>query len=1079
MLLKITRTKLQFCFVLFSFLITFTAIAQQRRVTGRVLGADRKPVAGASVTINGTTTGTQTDAAGNFSVSVPGGKNALTISSVGFESQNVTIPASNNISTTLRTATSNLNEIVVTGYSTQRKKDLTGSVAVVDVANMKKVPAGTGEEALQGQASGVTIVTSGQPGAGSDLRIRGFSSLGANDPLVIVDGVPGDLHNINVNDIESLQVLKDASASIYGIRGSNGVVIITTKKGRPGKAKVTYDAYYGVTEKGKGFDLATPQQTADAIWLQMLNSGLKPSDSTWGTKQYGKGVTPVLPDYLIPTGAKVGDPNTDPSTYDQDKNQITLANKAGTNWYKEIFRNAVTQSHNLTVSGGAERSSYLFSVNYLNQQGTLISTDLKRYAVRANTQFNVKDKIRIGENAYIQYRDNPVIQNQNEGNPISMSYREQPIIPVRDIMGNYAGTKSEDLGNATNPVAIVERRQIYNNGRNWDINGNVFAEVDFLRHFTVRTNFGGSVNNYYYYNYSPLIYENAEGRGTGNTFNEGAGYNSSSTWNNTLTYNNTFGKHTLKALVGTEAIRNYGRSVSGTRGDYFSADPNYLSLNTGSPSGQTNSGGPYQSALFSIFGRVDYNFEDRFLVQGTIRRDGASVFAPEKRYAVFPSGSAAWRISKEDFMKSLGFVNDLKIRYSWGKLGSIGNVQGTNAYSLYGSNIGRSFYDLQGNNNTPMSGFFASTIGNPGTTFEADIISNVGVDATLFRNKFDFTIEWYKKKVSGLLYQAPVAAIYGGANPPLVNIGNIQNTGIDASATYHGGFANGLKFDVTATFTSYKNRIVTIPGNYLDVSTSDASNRLPYMSRAEVGHPVGAFFGYKILHIFQDTAEVSKAPTQDGAAPGRFRYEDNNSRDDKGNLTGKPDGKITEADRTYVGDPNPKFTYGLNISLSYKNFDFSTFLYGSQGNDIVNYVKYWTDFPQVFKGAMSREAATNSWTPQNPNAKVPMLETNANFSNTSVFNSYYVENGSFLRAKQMTVGYTLPQSALTRFGIDRLRIYVQAANLFTITKYSGLDPELQTFRNSSNGQTNNPSFGIDFGNYPHTRSYLVGVSLGF
>jgi hypothetical protein len=318
------------------------------------------------------------------------------------------------------------------------------------------------------------------------------------------------------------------------------------------------------------------------------------------------------------------------------------------------------------------------------------------------------------------------------------------------------------------------------------------------------------------------------------------------------------------------------------------------------------------------------------------------------------------------------------------------------------------------------------------------------------------------------LYQAPIPSVYGGATAPYKNIGDIQNTGIDASATYHGGAGNQLKFDVTATITSYKNKIVSLPGHYFDVSTSGASGRLPYMSRAEEGHPIGAFFGYKVLGIFQNADEVSKAPTQQDAKPGRFRYADVNG-----------DGKITEKDRTYVGNPNPKFTYGLNLSASYKSFDFSAFFYGSQGNDIVNYVRYFTDFPQVFKGGISREAATNSWTPQNPNAKVPMLETFATFSTTGVFNSYYVENGSFLRAKQVTLGYTLPEKLLSRVGIDRFRIYVQSANLFTITKYTGLDPELQTYRNSSNGATNTPAFGIDFGNYPHTRSYLVGVNVGF
>ncbi len=1041
-------------------LISTIALAQQRQVTGKVLGTeDNKPVAGATVTVKGTAVATQTDANGNFTLSVPTARKTLTVSYVGYQTTDVSIGADNNVSVSLRGSASSLNEVVVTGYSTQRKKDITGAVAVVNVGNMKQIPAGTGEEALQGQASGVTIVSSGQPGGASDLRIRGFTSLGNTQPLVIVDGVPGDLHDINVNDIESLQVLKDASASIYGVRGSNGVIIITTKKGRAGKARVTYDGYYGFTQPGKGWDLANPQQTADAIWLQQKNSGIANPKS----KQYGSGATPVLPDYLTPTAGKASDSLANPATYNLQSNQITLANKAGTDWYHEIFKQAPMQSHTVTVSGGADKSSYLFSLGYLDQQGTLISTYLKRYSVRANTLFNIKDHIRVGENAYMFFKDNPTIGNQNEGNPISMAYREQPIIPVYDIMGNYAGTKSQDLGNAQNPVAIVKRRQ-NDRGYNWDIQGNAYAEVDFLKHFTARTSFGGSIDNFDYHYFTYTAYENAEGNTNTNSYTEGAGYNSSWTWNNTLTYTNTFGQHNVKALIGSEAINSFGRSLSGTRGNYFSIDPNYVSLNTGAPSGQTNAGGPYQSSIYSLFGRVDYSFADKYLLSGTVRRDGASVFASQNRYAVFPALSAAWRISHEDFMKGITFFNDLKIRYSWGKLGSISNINVTNPYTLYNSNIGNSYYDISGNSNTPQMGFYNNQLGNPGAIFEGDIIGNLGLDATILNNKIDFSIEYYKKKVSGLLYQAPILIFYGAASPPFVNVGNIQNTGVDANVTYHGSVGKDFKFDLTGTYTSYNNKIVSIPGNYLDIS-SNGSGRIGAFTRAAVGHPVGAFFGYKVLGLFQNADEVSKAPTQDGAAPGRFRYQDVNG-----------DGKIDVNDRTFIGNPNPKFTYGLNISLSYKNFDFSTFIFGSYGNEINNYVKYWTDFPQVFKGAISKEAATNSWTPSNPGAKVPMLETSANFSNTSVFNSYYIEKGSYLRDKQMMLGYTFPGKTLSRYGIDRFRVYVQAANLFTITKYSGLDPELQA---SNLGSGSSADFGTDFGNYPHERSFLLGVSLGF
>ncbi len=1056
------RKKILLSGILMLFCILQT-IAQQRIVTGKITDATSgQAVQGATVSVSGTNVATTTNSEGNFSISVPRPNSRLVVSNVGYESQ--IIPANKNVlDLALKTSVSTLNEVVVTGYTSQRKKEITGAVAVVNVSQMKQAPVGTGEEALQGRASGVTILTSGQPGASSDIRIRGITGFGNNAPLIIVDGVRGNLHDINVNDIESMQVLKDASAAIYGVSGSNGVIIITTKKGKSGQAKVSYDGYYGVTTRGPGYKMANTQQEANAIWQQQRNSSNIPPSS----KQYGSGATPVIPDYITPTGYTLcncaADSVVDPKRYDINSYQITKANKIGTNWYKEITRNAPTQDHNLSVSSGSDKSSYFFSLGYLNQQGISRFQYLKRYSVRANTQFTIKNKIRVGENAYIFYKTNPQFGNQGEGSPFSVAFREDAIIPVHDIMGNFAGTKSQDLGNARNVYADIYRTKD-NHGNNWDMNGNVYAEVDFLKHFTARTSFGGTLDNNYYYFFNFVGYENAEGNTGANSFGEGAGYNTQWTYNNTVQYTNTFGDHTLKVLVGTEAVNYYGRFEQGGRSNYFSENPDYRTLNTGSPTGQSNSGGAYQSGLWSQFARLDYSYKGKYLINGSVRRDAASVFTDSVRTHYFPAVSVAWRISEEQFLKPVTFINDLKLRYSWGKLGNVGNVQATNPFNLYGSSAGRSFYDIAGTSNNPASGFYRSNIGNPRTTFEGDIISNIGIDATILKSKIDLTVDYYKKKVTGLLFnQSGIPAdvvLRGDASLPKVNIGDMQNTGIDGSITYHGAVGRDFKFDVTGSFTSYKNRIISIPGlPYFN--GPQIRNIIP--TRNQVGHSVGEFYGYKVIGLFQSADDVAKSPTQVDASPGLFKYQDVNG-----------DGKISDSDRTFLGNPNPDFTYGLNVSFSYKNFDFSAFFFGSHGNDIFDNTKTFTDFPDFFKGGIREEVALNSWTPTNTNTTIPKLRTTGGFSSDGVANSYFISKGSYFRNKQMQIGYVLPQSLLSRYGIDRLRIYVQSANMFTITKYKGLDPELQ-----SSDINNTVGFGIDNGNYPHTPSYLVGINLNF
>jgi TonB-linked SusC/RagA family outer membrane protein len=1043
------------CLLLCCMVSSLVVTAQTKR-TGRVIGSDDKlPVVGATVRIKGTTTGTQTDVNGQFTLSVASG-NVLVISYLGYTTQEVTVGASDNITVTLQAGNNALNEVVVTGYTSQRKKDITGAVAVVDVANFKSVPGGQAAALLQGQAAGVTVINNGQPGGGSSVRVRGITSIGNSSPLYVIDGVQGDFNNVNANDIESIQVLKDAgSAAIYGVQGSNGVVLVTTKKGKSGKAVINYDMYYGSQKPLKdGFHMAGSQEYAEAIKRSV------------GSVQFPGTGPAVLPDYITPTATANGGPGTDPSLYNINSNQITKTNKSGTDWFHEVFKAAPRQFHNITASGGSEKSNYLMSVNYLNERGTLLNTYLKRYAMRVNTNFAIGDHIRVGENAYIFYSDNPTIGNQNEGNAISHTYRAPPVIPVYDIAGNFAGTKSQGLSNAANPVAI-QTRQKNNAGKNWNMQGNIYAEVDFLKHFTARTSIGGNFNNYYFYFFNATPYENAEGNTNPNNFTEGSGFGSQYIWTNTLRYNQKFGKHEVSFVGGIEANKINNRGLQAGRSNYsVSTSPDYVNLNTGSPSGPSNQNiNIYYRSLYSQFAKVDYNFDSKYLIGATVRRDGASVFSAAHRYGVFPSVSVGWRISQESFLKNVSWLNDLKLRGSYGELGSISNIGILNATNLYAANPQNSYYDISGTGNSAALGIYRSQIGNQLTTWEKDKVTNVGIDATLFNNTIELSLEVYKKDITGLLFRPDVSNVGGGATPAFVNGGNISNKGIDFNLTYHGRIGSDFKFDVTGNITHYKNKVVSLPDGkqYYDFN-SNGSTRIANFTRFQPGQSMGAFFGYNVVGLFKDAADVTSSPVQESAAPGLFKYEDVNK-----------DNKITPDDRKFFGDPNPDFTYGLTVGMAYKSFDLNAFFYGSQGNDNINYIKYWTDFPQVFKGNVSRGLVANSWSPTNLDAKIPVLTSAANFSNTSVFNSYYMENGSYLRLKNLTVGYTIPNSKLKPIGISKVRVYLQGTNLFTITQYKGLDPELQP-----SDLNNNTSFGIDFGNYPaNQKTYLVGIQATF
>jgi len=1078
--------------MLLGLLLLSCAAFAQRTVTGKVISkSTQQPVPGATVVVRGTVIATQTDTSGNFSIVVPNNKSELEVTSVGFENVQISTAGKTTVGEVqLVTTAGNLNEVFVTGYTSQKKKDITGAVAIVNVTDMKATPSGSTEALLQGQASGVTVNTTGQPGGASVVNIRGITSSGNSAPLVLVDGVPGSMHDINSNDIQSIQVLKDAGgAAIYGVRGSNGIIVITTKRGASGNARISYDGFIGSQRPlSKSWDLANPTQTGVAKWAQFFNDGLTPTDP-----QYGSGPTPVVPYYLTPTGAPQGAPNTSVADYDLYNNHITVAAQNGNNWFDDIFKPALIMNHNLSVSGGSGKSTYYFSFNYMNQQGTLIETSLQRYSVRINTNFSLADDhIHVGENAFIFYKTNPGYLNApgvNSTNSINAAYQLPNILPVYDIVGNYAGGISQGLGNASNPVAIQDR-QANNQNRDYQVLGNVFAEVDFLKHFTIRTSAGGTFDNYYYNGFATTPYENAENNHAANLYTETYGQNSSLIWTNTLNYGNKIDKHSFNILAGTEYIYNTGQGSNATRGNYYITDssnltvsPNLWTLNFGQASTQTNNSTilgnngvytPYQLAIFSVFGRIDYNYDQRYYISATLRSDNSSVFVPDQRNGIFPSVSAGWMLSQEAFMRDVNWLNELKIRGSWGKLGSISNINPTNAYTLYGQQINQSYYDINGTSNSPEAGLYVSQFGNPATTWEQDIITDVGFDASFINNKFDLSFDWYKKLISGLLFVPAVPGTNGGALDPFLNSGDVQNTGIDVSLTYHGRASKDLKFDVTATFTSYSNKVVSLPAGTLYINQPIGAQTVT--SRIQPGHPLGAFFGYQVIGLFQSFDDVAKSPTQQDAAPGRFKYADVNH-----------DGVITSDDRTFFGNPNPSFTAGLNISVIYKNFDFYTFFYTQVGNDIINNVKSSTDFPQGFSNQISTNVAVNSARlvdangqptsikdptahVANPGTNVPMLEKSANFSNSGAFNSYTMESGSFLRCRNLTIGYTFVSNTLKRLRFDRCRVYIQALNLFTATGYSGLDPELNPGTNTV--------FGYDNGVYPNNqKTYNVGVNI--
>jgi len=1078
--MKNTHTHPLRLFLLLCLFFTGASAFAQRSISGKITAEDDgSPLIGASVFIKGTTVGTVTDLEGAFALEVPANvSNILVVSYTGYATLEVEMGTQTSFDLKVKADVTLLQEAVVTGYGTQSRRDITGAVASVDTKQLLSVPSTNVAQAMQGRVAGVNVSNENAPGGGVMVRIRGFGTINDNSPLFVVDGMPtkGNLNTLNLGDVESIQILKDASAaSIYGSRAGNGVVIITTKRGKSGKPKFTYDAYYGQQTPIKFLDLLNTQEYVNLLWESRINAEnpallvdgkiSDPSKIVYpNIPMFGGAIaTPRIPDYIFPVGA-VG--TVDESKYSvSPKNLITKANKEGTDWFDEIFDSAPIQNHQIGVSGATDQARYSMSLNYFDQQGIMIHTSYKRYSLRANTEFKVNKRIRLGENMQVAYGEQigQPNGNQNESNPISFAYRVPPITPVYDVKGYFAGSPTV-LDNSRNPVAELYRNKD-NAGKEIRLFGNAYVEADILKDLTARSQLGIDYGLFNIRRYRANDPESPEPVGN-NNLNTSNSYDMTWTWYNTLTYSKSIGEnHRFTAMIGTEAIKNYFEFFSGERNGFAVDDlPNrYLSAGR---AGINNTGGAAEWLLASEFGRLNYAYNDKYLIDATVRRDRSSRFAPEFRTAVFPSVSAGWVLSKEDFLSGNQAITFAKLRVGWGQTGNqeIGNY---NAFSTFATSPESSFYDLSGSRTSSQPGYELSQFGNAKAKWETTSSINAGFDVTLWDGKFDIAFDWFDRRTTDMLFPVEVQLTQGVATNPFQNIGEMQNTGVEVGANYRGK-SGDFSYTIGANFSTYKNTVIKTNGDPKTQYFGFSNLRLPTGTVAvtQQGFPLASFFGYDILGIFQTDREAAESPVQFGGGAmnkaGAFHFRDVNG-----------DNIINSADRTIIGSPHPDFTYGINLSFNYKSFQLDIFGQGVQGNELFNYVRYWTDFP-TFGGNRTQRMYDLSWRPGKTDAKLPIPRSNDVISSNP--STYYLEDGSYFRLKNVQLTYNLPQNLISRIGLGGLRIWAQGQNLMTITKYEGLDPEVNL---RSYGAGSDRQIGVDEGTYPAFRSINFGVGVTF
>ena len=1011
-------------FLLPFFLLAIFSYAQQKIVSGTVTAkSDKTPLAGVTVQAKNKTV--TTDSKGNFSIQTSEQEN-LTFTYVGMTT--IVLSVSNILRGTLiemEIAENNLDAIVITGYKSERKKDITGAVSVVNINETTKESNANILTSLQGRVPGVVINNDGSPGGtGFNVTIRGFSSTRGGGPLYVIDGVgTTNPAALTPNDIESIQVLKDAaSATIYGARANNGVIIITTKNGKSPKTQIKFSSYFGQQKLADRLHFLNTEQYGQAVWQSYIYSGLAPTHSV-----YGNGTAPVTAAFIDP-GQTMATANTD--------------------WLDAIYQTSTIQSYNVSLNKASDKSNYFLGVDYTSDEGIQKYSNYDKFSTRLNSNFNLDKKITVGENLQVSYH-----RQLNFGvRAMNDAVFQFPYIPIYDKNGNFGGPWAGDQSDKRNPLGELYNGR-NNRSLNWRIFGSVYGNVEIIKGLTFKTTLGIDYTNFYARNFAPTYVEGSHGNPIA-SLTTSQRFQYSYTWTNTLNYNFVFKKHIIDLFGGIEAIKNRQESLSGSNTGFIINDYNYAYLG-GATGIATASGSGAENALLSQFGKLNYSFADKYLFSATVRRDGSSRFGESQRYGIFPAFSAGWRLNNEKFLSNLHQINDLKLRASWGQTGNqeIGDY---NTVDFFRTNGDLSNYNLVGTPTGASPGYYASQLGNPNLKWEAQTQTNIGLDFLGFKNHLNISIDWYNKQTTNLLISPPLLAVTGIASAPFVNSGKIQNKGMEYAIGYQNTFKSGLHLNADFNIAFNHNKVLALtPG-------------VPYITNTygliQPGHEINEFYGYVADGLFNSQKDVDdyKAKVTSGdfqAKPGRIRFRDLNG-----------DGKIDANDRTFIGKPNSKFNYGLNLSATYKGFDASMFFSGVYGNKIFNEDRKYSElgiFPSNYSVSV-----LNAWTPTNTTATVPALQKTLT-NNEGRTSTYFVENGSYLKIKSIQIGYTLPKSVINKIGISSLRFYVQGENLFTFTKYTGMDPE------SVGSSTSNK--GVDFQGmlYPHTKAVNFGLNLNF
>lgn len=1007
--------------------------AQTRPLTGQVIDSGTgEPLVGVTiVAVKGNQVTSSADD-GTFTLDIGDDETAINVSAIGYETQRVPVRG---VETLLRVQLipedAFLEEVIVTGYQTERKKDLTGAVNVVDMDEVNKQSVANPMKALQGHVPGVYITGNGAPSAPATVRIRGIGTLNNNDPLYIIDGVPtkSGMHELNPADIESMQILKDASsASIYGSRAANGVIVITTKSGKAGGVQLSANAYTSVSSYVNRVKMLNTEGYGRIQWQAFVNNGSDPNSNTtryrydWSVDPETN--LPVLHDMYIP--AYLDEARTMPS--------------ANTNWFDEISQTGVIQNYDVQLSNGTENGNYLLSLGYFDNKGVIKTTGFDRLSARFNSDYKLFDgRVTIGQNMSLTKT------REVDTTPINESFQALPIIPVRTRDGIGWGGPVAGMNDRQNPMRVLEDNK--QNGYDYlRLFGNFFADVKLLDNLVFRTNVGvdyGSYNTRHWVK----RYQSGYLVNDVNRVINSQNHNMKTTWSNTLNYQLERNDHRLDVLGGIEYFSENVNGFTASREGYILEDPDYMYLDAGTGI-MDNSGFGARHVLFSYFAKANYSYLDRYLFSATLRHDGSSRFGENNRFGTFPALSAGWRLSEESFVKdNIAIFDDLKLRFGWGVTGNQ-EIDNHAIYNIYLTDYNRTAYDINGNKSGVLpSGAYLTQSANPNLRWESTAMSNMGLDFSLWNQKLYGSVDAYMKRTSDILLLPPYIGALGEGGNRWVNGASMENKGLEIVLGHRSHFESGWTLDITGNVDFVRNQVTHLPEEVVNAYGGDGRGQ------NILGRAFGSHFGYVADGIFRTEDELDNGINQPGKGLGRIRYVDLNN-----------DGEINDLDRTWIGVPIPKFTYGLNTSIGYKDFDFSFFLQGVGSIDVWNDFKQFTDFWSVSESSSNKgERLLNAWSPSNPGSDIPAVAlTDDNWEARP--STYFVENGAYLKLRNVQLGYTFNQSWVQAARMQSLRLYIGGDNLgilYRSKSFTGLDPE-------------NPGFG-----YPNPMVITGGVNVRF